>query len=103
MCYRARRGGGGGGGGSLRSTENHSEFYMAQRLLLYFTKLTTDATPRATEMDITMIGLQNAGKTSLLRVLAVRHVPDRILHIIEANARFSAGRRVHSRVSPPRV
>jgi len=25
----------------------------------------------ATEMDITMIGLQNAGKTSLLRVLAV--------------------------------
>jgi ABC-type phosphate/phosphonate transport system ATPase subunit len=27
---------------------------------------------RATEMDITMIGLQNAGKTSLLRVLAVR-------------------------------
>ena len=26
---------------------------------------------RATEMDITMIGLQNAGKTSLLRVLAV--------------------------------
>ena len=27
---------------------------------------------RATEMDVTMIGLQNAGKTSLLRVLAVR-------------------------------
>ena len=26
---------------------------------------------RATEMDITMIGLQNAGKTSLARVLAV--------------------------------
>ena len=26
---------------------------------------------RATEMDVTMIGLQNAGKTSLLRVLAV--------------------------------
>lgn len=26
---------------------------------------------RATEMDITMIGLQNAGKTSLLRVLSV--------------------------------
>lgn len=26
---------------------------------------------RNTEMDITMIGLQNAGKTSLLRVLAV--------------------------------
>lgn len=34
---------------------------------------------RATEMDITMIGLQNAGKTSLLRVLAVRSDP------IEAN------------------
>jgi hypothetical protein len=35
---------------------------------------TADAKPstnRATEMDITMIGLQNAGKTSLLRVLAV--------------------------------
>lgn len=29
---------------------------------------------RATEMDITMIGLQNAGKTSLLRVLAVSPV-----------------------------
>lgn len=27
---------------------------------------------RATEMDVTMIGLQNAGKTSLLRVLSVR-------------------------------
>jgi len=26
-------------------------------------------------MDITMIGLQNAGKTSLLRVLAVSAVP----------------------------
>jgi ADP-ribosylation factor-like protein 8 len=30
----------------------------------------TDSDDRATEMDITMIGLQNAGKTSLLRVLA---------------------------------
>jgi ADP-ribosylation factor-like protein 8 len=27
---------------------------------------------RATEMDVTMLGLQNAGKSSLLRVLAVR-------------------------------
>jgi hypothetical protein len=27
---------------------------------------------RATEMDVTMVGLQNAGKTSLLRVLSVR-------------------------------
>jgi hypothetical protein len=30
---------------------------------------------RATEMDVTMIGLQNAGKSSLLRVLAVRLSP----------------------------
>jgi shikimate kinase len=28
-------------------------------------------TPRAMEMEVTMVGLQNAGKTSLLRVLAV--------------------------------
>ena len=34
-----------------------------------------DASIRATEMDITMIGLQNAGKTSLLRVLAVGFAP----------------------------
>lgn len=39
------------------------------------TVLTLAAACRATEMDITMIGLQNAGKTSLLRVLAVRHYP----------------------------
>lgn len=30
---------------------------------------------RATEMDVTMIGLQNAGKSSLLRVLAVSSSP----------------------------
>lgn len=36
------------------------------------TMLTISVMYRATEMDITMIGLQNAGKTSLLRVLAVR-------------------------------
>jgi hypothetical protein len=29
-------------------------------------------TSRALEMEVTMVGLQNAGKTSLLRVLAVR-------------------------------
>ena len=29
---------------------------------------------RATEMDVTMVGLQNAGKSSLLRVLAVRYI-----------------------------
>ena len=34
-----------------------------------------DVSIRATEMDITMIGLQNAGKTSLLRVLAVGFAP----------------------------
>jgi len=30
----------------------------------------TNTQHRATEMDVTMIGLQNAGKTSLLRVLS---------------------------------
>lgn len=30
-----------------------------------------DGDGRATEMDVTMVGLQNAGKSSLLRVLAV--------------------------------
>ena len=34
----------------------------------------TEIRNRATEMDITMIGLQNAGKTSLLRVLAVSSI-----------------------------
>jgi hypothetical protein len=34
----------------------------------------TEIRDRATEMDITMIGLQNAGKTSLLRVLAVSSI-----------------------------
>lgn len=38
-------------------------------------RLTTCVRDRATEMDITMIGLQNAGKTSLLRVLAVSDFP----------------------------
>lgn len=28
----------------------------------------------ATEMDVTIVGLQNAGKTSLLRVLAVSNI-----------------------------
>lgn len=37
----------------------------------------TDSVQRATEMDVTMIGLQNAGKTSLLRVLSVSLHPDR--------------------------
>lgn len=34
---------------------------------------TNSCANRATEMDITMIGLQNAGKTSLLKVLAVSY------------------------------
>lgn len=52
---------------------------------------------RATEMDITMIGLQNAGKTSLLRVLAV----SALVVSIPAIADFAfSGRRIHHRVSP---
>ena len=39
------------------------------------TRVLTIISYRATEMDITMIGLQNAGKTSLLRVLAVSIFP----------------------------
>lgn len=46
------------------------------------TRLMDCPSARATEMDITMIGLQNAGKTSLLRVLAVRLciVSERLMH-----------------------
>ena len=33
------------------------------------------ALQRATEMEVTIVGLQNAGKTSLLRVLAVSSCP----------------------------
>lgn len=33
--------------------------------------LVPDCNRRASEMEVTMVGLQNAGKTSLLRVLAV--------------------------------
>jgi shikimate kinase len=36
-------------------------------------------------MDITMIGLQNAGKTSLLRVLAVS------LHMLNFHPKFCVG------------
>lgn len=34
----------------------------------------------ATEMDVTIVGLQNAGKTSLVRVLAVSQRILRMLH-----------------------
>ena len=51
---------------------------------------------RATELDITMIGLHNAGKTSLLRVLAVCHIIP-FMHLV-ANV-VGAGRGVHHRVS----
>lgn len=39
--------------------------------LMLLGRVNADIHGRATEMDVTMIGLQNAGKTSLLRVLAV--------------------------------
>lgn len=39
---------------------------------------------RATEMDVTVIGLQNAGKTSLLRVLAVKKsLPSLVSMLVE--------------------
>lgn len=50
-------------------------------------------------MDVTMIGLQNAGKTSLLRVLAVSQY-ERLLMILLTQIE---GRRVHSGVSIMRV
>ena len=45
-------------------------------------------------MDVTMIGLQNAGKTSLLRVLAVCSVPppgrcDRVLIVTIKGGEFT--------------
>jgi ADP-ribosylation factor-like protein 8 len=49
-------------------------------------------------MDITMIGLQNAGKTSLLRVLAVSFKSNpSITSVSHADCRHT-GRRIHSRV-----
>jgi GTPase SAR1 family protein len=48
-------------------------------------------------MDITMIGLQNAGKTSLLRVLAVSSIPNVVLIVedVKTNSWGLIGRRVH--------
>lgn len=46
------------------------ERLQASTMLMMLTEIRN----RATEMDITMIGLQNAGKTSLLRVLAVSSI-----------------------------
>ena len=46
-------------------------------------------------MDVTMIGLQNAGKTSLLRVLAVRSEDDICGEML---MQHSPGRRVYHRV-----
>lgn len=49
-------------------------------------------------MDVTMVGLQNAGKTSLLRVLAVR--TNRICAIRNVADYYGlAGRRIYDRVS----
>lgn len=46
---------------------------------------------RATEMDVTMIGLQNAGKTSLLRVLAVGQIARFLVDSAIANQRSQGG------------
>lgn len=54
---------------------------------------------RATEMDVTMIGLQNAGKTSLLRVLSVRAHAQPIHIATGADTNMPTGWRVHDRVS----
>ena len=53
-------------------------------------KLTGAILGRATEMDITMIGLQNAGKTSLLRVLAVRTCESDLVSVF-ADGSFQGG------------
>lgn len=49
-------------------------------------------------MDITMIGLQNAGKTSLLRVLAVSILDFQPLALYMLTSLRSVGWRVHARV-----
>lgn len=50
-------------------------------------------------MDIAFVGLQNAGKTSLLRVLSVRIAPKLFAALVTLTNAI-AGRRVHDRVSP---
>jgi ABC-type phosphate/phosphonate transport system ATPase subunit len=52
-------------------------------------------------MDVAIVGLQNAGKTSLLRVLAVSPLSKSMLVVIlELTHRSSKGGRVYHRVSP---
>jgi len=53
-------------------------------------------------MDITMIGLQNAGKTSLLRVLAVSHVPA-LLQVPTTNTGIQGGEFTLEYVLPSNV
>lgn len=54
---------------------------------------------RATEMDVTFVGLQNAGKTSLVRVLAVSPDPCLVTLFFHNNLMFMTGRRVYNRVN----
>ena len=52
----------------------------------------------ATEMDVTIVGLQNAGKTSLLRVLAVRTISTGG-YMLEEVADMPLGERIYHRHS----
>lgn len=57
----------------IRSHPGHQSM---EKLLAYFVS-------RATEMEVTIVGLQNAGKTSLLRVLAVSHTVLHLSHLVK--------------------
>jgi len=83
----------------LSSTQSREAREPIRQILILFFPA------RAAEMDITMIGLQNAGKTSLLRVLAVSSIPNAvpIFEDLETNSGGSIGRRVHYRVCVPFV
>jgi hypothetical protein len=50
---------------------NHQMPHSVPSWLSAMEKLPANFVSRATEMEVTIVGLQNAGKTSLLRVLAV--------------------------------